>query len=387
MRKLFAFLLIILFTAPIAGSISVALIANPALASCTSTSLVLGPIPESLTATSRDGSLIRLDRQQLTRAATVISIGTATNGVGQAGIVIALMAAITESNLRMLANATAHPESTKYPNDGDGGDHDSLGMFQMRPSAGWGTVGELMDAEYQARAFYGGPDGPNGGSPRGLLDIPDWRSLTPGHSAQSVEVSAYPDRYDNVQPVAEAILRALTQTTGHAQLSTAGAPAEASRIVVPMVDGTYTWVSSFGWRTDPFTGRPRFHAGADLAAADGTPILAAADGVVTVAGPSGGFGNLIVVRHTIDGERVDTYYAHMWTSGLHVVVGETVEAGQHIGDVGSSGRSEGPHLHFEVHLGADSRVVDPRQWLTAHGATEVDSATVAPASCSPGGSV
>lgn len=376
----------LLFTLPIAGTASVALLVNPALASCATTSLVVGPIPDSLTATARDGSAVTLGRQQLTHAATVISIGAATREVGRAGIVIALTAALTESNLRMLANSTAYPESTEYPNDGDGGDHDSLGMFQMRPTSGWGTVAELMNPDYQARAFYGGSDSPNSGSPRGLLDIPGWRSLTPGQAAQAVEVSAFPDRYDNVQPVAEAILGALTKTAGSAQLPSEGAPAEASRIVVPMVDGTYTWVSSFGWRTDPFTGRPRFHAGSDLAAADGTPILAAADGVVTFAGASGGFGNLIVVRHRVDGERVDTYYAHMWSSGVHVVVGETVAAGQHIGDVGSSGRSEGPHLHFEVHIGIESRVVDPLEWLTEHGATGVDGATVAPASCSPEGS-
>ncbi|GAA2974547.1 murein DD-endopeptidase MepM/ murein hydrolase activator NlpD [Microbacterium terrae] len=386
MRKLLALLVMLLFTLPVAGTVSVALLVNPALASCATTSLVVGPIPDSLTAATRDGSTVTLGRQQLTHAATVISIGAATREVGRVGIVIALMAALTESNLRMLANSTAYPHSAEYPNDGEGGDHDSLGMFQMRPSSGWGTVADLMDPDYQARAFYGGSDGPNSGSPRGLLDIPGWRSLTPGQAAQSVEVSAFPDRYDNVQPVAEAILGALTKTAGSAPLPSEGAPAEASRIVVPMVDGTYTWVSSFGWRTDPFTGRPRFHAGADLAATDDTPILATADGVVTFAGASGGFGNLIVVRHTVDGERVDTYYAHMWSSGVHVVVGETVAAGQHIGDVGSSGRSEGPHLHFEVHIGIESRVVNPLAWLTEHGATGVDAATVAPASCSPGGS-
>src|SRR3712207_8671669 len=51
----------------------------------------------------------------------------------------------------------------------------SLGLFQMRPSTGWGTIAELMDAEYQASAFFGGPTGPNHGSPRGLLDIPNWQ--------------------------------------------------------------------------------------------------------------------------------------------------------------------------------------------------------------------
>src|SRR5699024_11769818 len=108
------------------------------------------------------------------------------------GLVIALMAALTESTLRQLANTSAYPESANYPNDGDGSDHDSLGLFQMRPQSGWGTVAELMDPTYQARAFFGGPDGPNYPSPRGLLDIPGWEQLDKGEAAQAVEVSAYP---------------------------------------------------------------------------------------------------------------------------------------------------------------------------------------------------
>ena len=107
---------------------------------------------------------------------------------------MALMAALTESTLRLLANTSAFPESAAHPHDGVGSDHDSLGLFQMRPSAGWGTVSELMDPFYQARAFFGGVSGPNAGSPRGLLDVDGWQLLEPGLAAQVVEVSAYPDR-------------------------------------------------------------------------------------------------------------------------------------------------------------------------------------------------
>ena len=132
--------------------------------------------------------------------------GVAATVVGRDGVLIALMAALTESTLRMLANTSAYPESANYPNDGNGGDHDSLGLFQMRPQSGWGTVAELMDTTYQARAFYGGPDGPNHGSPRGLVDIPGWEQMDPAEAAQAVEVSAYPDRYRDYDPVAETIL-------------------------------------------------------------------------------------------------------------------------------------------------------------------------------------
>ncbi|MCF4123698.1 M23 family peptidase, partial [Antribacter sp. KLBMP9083] len=179
-----------------------------------STSTPCGPVvtavPGEVTATTTSGASVRLDGIQLGHAVTIVRVGAATEGVGRDGIVVALMAALTESRLRMLANATAYPDSAGFANDGDGSDHDSLGLFQMRPAAGWGSVAELMDADYQARAFYGGPTGPNGGSPRGLLDIPGWQSLPKGVAAQSVEVSAYPDRFAEFEPVAEAILASLT---------------------------------------------------------------------------------------------------------------------------------------------------------------------------------
>jgi hypothetical protein len=121
----------------------------------------------------------------------------------------------------MLSNTSAYPASALYPNDGDGSDHDSLGLFQMRPSAGWGTVAQLMAAPYQAAAFFGGPTGPNRGSPRGLLDIPNGTTLPLGAAAQAVEVSAFPDRYAVFEPVARTILAALTGTKPGAAVETA----------------------------------------------------------------------------------------------------------------------------------------------------------------------
>ena len=123
------------------------------------------------------------------------------------------MAALTESTLRVLANTSAYPESASYPNDGDGSDHDSLGLFQMQPPDGWGTVAELMDPVWSARAFYGGADGPNHGSPAGLLDVPNWQQLSLGAAAQAVEGSEYPERYAVNEPVAEKIAAALTGVT------------------------------------------------------------------------------------------------------------------------------------------------------------------------------
>jgi murein DD-endopeptidase MepM/ murein hydrolase activator NlpD len=101
--------------------------------------------------------------------------------------------------------------------------------------------------------------------------------------------------------------------------------------------------SSFGWRLDPFTGRQAFHEGIDFAATVGTPIIAAAGGVVIAAEYHHDFGNMLEVDH---GNDIVTRYAH--ASRLLVKVGDIVRRGQHIADIGSTGRSTGPHLHFEV---------------------------------------
>jgi hypothetical protein len=170
---------------------------------------VAGPMPASLSAVNTNGETITLDQQQLTRAATIIAVGK-TNHIPARGQLIAIMTALTESSLRVLSNTWAYPESASIPNDGNGGDHDSVGLFQQRPAAGWGTVQHLMDPVWSSRAFYGGPTGPNHGSPRGLLDIDGWRAMDPGAAAQAVQISAYPDRYAVNQPVAEKVLSTLS---------------------------------------------------------------------------------------------------------------------------------------------------------------------------------
>jgi len=110
--------------------------------------------------------------------------------------------------------------------------------------------------------------------------------------------------------------------------------------------------SGFGQRADPFTGRQAEHHGVDLAAAEGSPIVAASDGVVRSAGPRGGYGNAVEVDH---GNGLTTLYAH--TSEVLVRPGETVAAGQVLAKVGHTGRATGAHLHFEVRV--QGRPVDP----------------------------
>src|SRR5690625_4471909 len=386
MKKFGIAAILLLLLAPTLGLMSIGLLMTPALtAACTTgTSITVGNIPDALTVTTRDGTTFTLNKTQLTHAATIIQVGSSIDGVDRDGLHIALMAALTESTLRQLANTSTHPESGDYPNDGDGGDHDSLGLFQMRPQSGWGSVKELMDPEYQARAFFGGPDGPNAGSPRGLLDIPGWEEMSKGEAVQSVEVSAFPDRYDNYAPVAEDILDALSTDAGKgASGSAVPVAAESSRVVFPLPEGTWTPTSPFGPRTHPITGEQTLHTGSDFSAPDSTPILAAADGTVTRAEYTDQGGGPVVIEHRLDGATVATAYVHLWDDGIHVTVGDTVTAGRHIADVGSSGMSTGPHLHFEVHEGGmDGDYADPAAWLNDHDAADLPEAETDP----PGGS-
>ena len=109
------------------------------------------------------------------------------------------------------------------------------------------------------------------------------------------------------------------------------------------VDGALR--SSFGGRSDPFSGEGTFHTGVDLEAATGTPVHVTADGVVTSAGWSGSYGKLVVVDH---GNGIETYYAHL--SQFLVIPGEEVQRGTVIALTGGTGRATGPHMHYEVRL-------------------------------------
>ncbi len=125
--------------------------------------------------------------------------------------------------------------------------------------------------------------------------------------------------------------------------------------------------SAFGWRIDPFTGRSALHTGLDFQADPGTPILAAAGGVVVTAEVHPAYGNMVEVDH---GNDLITRYAH--TSRMHVKKGDLVKRGQKIAEVGSTGRSTGPHLHFEVMV--QGVYQDPRKFLAAGQAVPVAAA-------------
>jgi len=114
--------------------------------------------------------------------------------------------------------------------------------------------------------------------------------------------------------------------------------------------------SRYGWRRNPFGFRWNHHSGIDVAGTPGDPIYAAAAGTVTHADWSGGYGQVVEIDH---GFGITTVYAHC--SGVYVEPGQTVEAGDRIATMGSTGRSTGPHLHFEVRL--DGNAVDPLDYL------------------------
>jgi len=124
------------------------------------------------------------------------------------------------------------------------------------------------------------------------------------------------------------------------------------------LSGAIRVASRYGARVDPFLGRPAMHTGVDLKAAYGTRVMATAPGRVVKAGRHGGYGNVVEIRHA---GGIATRYAHL--SRILVTVGQTVRAGQAVGKVGSTGRSTGPHLHYETRR--HDKATNPMVFLTA----------------------
>ncbi len=301
-----------------------------------------------------------LSAEQVRNAAIIIKVGQDMK-VPPRGWVIAIATALQESTLH------------NYGNLGARNDHDSLGLFQQRPSMGWGTPAQIMNPSYAARKFY-----------TKLLKIPGWQAMPLTQAAQRVQVSAYPDAYAKHEPLATEIVNRLADGAALAVGSSAdlhcarGTEIAASGWTVPVV----ARISS-GWRTPD---RPT-HNGVDLAAARGTVVRAAAAGLVIVAECDAhvkatgawygcdhdgslqvsGCGWWVEIRHA---DSVITRYCHMGRRP-DVVVGQEVRAGQAIGVVGATGNVTGPHLHFEVHLDGDAGyagAVDPVVFMRQRGA-------------------
>lgn len=331
-----------------------------------------------------------LDAAQTRIAATVINVAAERQLPIQAAR-IAIMAGLVESNLRNLANAGDFQRpatsrvmtadewthwrsvamlSMNYPNDGiAAGDWDSVGFLQGSPEAGWGGAGtpdemvqNLLNPTYVAGRFFDS-----------LTAIEGWELMEPGQAAQRVQRSAYPDRYQDRKDEADAILEALSSTQLNVDPSCdPGDPPLLAEVTVsgdgwihPVAAGS-PLSSRFGVPRGGYT-----HMGDDFPAPAGTPILAAADGVVVHVSCSSWKGRSpcnLQIDHGVDpatGLRVTSLSVHMYPGNIFVSVGDQVAAGQRVANVGSYGNSTGPHLHFEVWQG--NTPVSPVAWLRSHG--------------------
>jgi murein DD-endopeptidase MepM/ murein hydrolase activator NlpD len=296
---------------------------------------------------------------QIRNAAIIIKTGADLKMPPRAWV-IAVATAMQESRLSNLGNLGAQ------------NDHDSLGLFQQRPSSGWGTPAQIMDPVYASTKFY-----------EKLKTIVGWEGMSLTRAAQKVQVSAFPGAYAKHEALATEIVnmlangaaRAIGNSVAIVCLSTGGQTA-ASGWTIPVV-GAHV---GSGFRT---ADRPT-HQGVDLIVPRFTVIRAAASGVVSVVKcdedhsgqktcnvdgypGKGGCGWMVEIQHA---GNVMTRYCHM-VEPPAVRVGQQVVAGQRIGRVGTSGNSSGPHLHFEVHLNDDRRsvgAIDPVPFMLQQGA-------------------
>jgi murein DD-endopeptidase MepM/ murein hydrolase activator NlpD len=298
-----------------------------------------------------------LGEAQMRNAATIIEVGTRLS-VPPRGWVIAIATALQESVL------------TNLPHLGADNDHDSVGLFQQRPSQGWGTPEQLQDPAYASTKFY-----------QKLLTVKGWQTMALTVAAQKVQRSAYPDAYAKHEPTATEVVNLLANGAARA----AGGSTKLA-CTVPGEIAASGWTAPVlapvgsGFRT---AGRPG-HDGVDLSASRDTPIRAAAAGRVThiecdndsAPGYScdddgspntPGCGWYMEITHA---NNVITRYCHMLVRPS-VYLGQTVAPGAEIGRVGTSGHSSGPHLHFEVHLDGDrtsNGAVDPASFMNERGA-------------------
>ena len=318
-----------------------------------------------------NGRTISLEAKQVRNAATIVAVAQELD-VPATGQMIALMTALQESTLWVYANTAEYPESADIPHDRDGKDHDSLGVFQQRPSAGWGTVAETMDVKYSAQAFFGGPEGPNGGSPRGLLDIRGWESMELGEAAQAVQVSGFPDAYDKWESAAKTLL---TTVSGNVDCDGGGSLTGAA---LPLDPG-FNVTSGYGPRDIDIPGASSWHPALDMQHWPnpcGSAVYAVLPGEVTLSSSL-----WLSIKHP-DGFVVS--YLHMYKSDRLVDVGDTVTAGQRIGAVGNVPPSGGCHLDLRIDvtnntnpqvaalprsesIGGPSGYVDPDDFMRLYG--------------------
>lgn len=301
-----------------------------------------GAAGTELKVTNAAGESLTLSQKQLSNAAELLA-GAVEAGASHRAQLVLFMAAFQESKFWIYANTSAVPESASVPHDEDGSDHDSVGMLQQRPSDGWGTVQQLMNPRYSARAFLGGPDGPNQGNPPGLADVAGWEQMELGAAADAVQISKHPERYETWKPAAEQLLSHL-RGSGGVTCSAAGPAGGAGGGGYPLAN-RYPITDGVGPRPcQVYDGggcaASTWHPALDFAAPCGEPVLAARPGEVVLVSA------LFLTIKAPDGALVS--YLHMYQSDILVSVGQQVTLGQQVGVVGSAPPSTGCHLDFRV---------------------------------------
>lgn len=198
------------------------------------------------------------------------------------------------------------------------------------------------------------------GGPLAYIVLPQSVAALPGgpHSAPLVSAAAAPVR---TAAFVAGLIEDSDLIANPVGVVTTGPTVAASGDLIGWPVTDHTPSTGFGYRSDPFTHRQRWHDGVDLGQPCGDPVWASLDGTVVDAGWAGGYGNRVVIRHADrDGHSFATTYNHM--AKILVLVGDQVTRGQVVGRIGSTGRSTACHMHFEVIL--DGSYVDPMRFLT-----------------------
>jgi murein DD-endopeptidase MepM/ murein hydrolase activator NlpD len=305
--------------------------------------------------------------EQVRNAAIIINVGKQLKLPPRAWV-IAVATAMQESNLKNLGHL------------GKRNDHDSLGLFQQRPSSGWGSPAQVTDPVYAATKFYDK-----------LRKVKNWDRLALTRAAQRVQISAYPGAYAKHEPLATELVNRLADGAANAvgnslamvcpelgEVSAAGwtSPLAVSGKGLKRKD---RMVVGSGFRT---ASRPD-HQGVDLIIAKGNPVRSVASGVVsrikcdeTFGGRKdcdvdgypgkGGCGWMLEIRHP---GKILTRYCHLLRRP-NLRVGQKLAAGEVVATSGNSGNSSGDHLHFEVHLNngrSSASAVDPVEFMARQG--------------------
>lgn len=178
-----------------------------------------------------------------------------------------------------------------------------------------------------------------------------------GYSGQGGPLSPFSLSTRGEEPTADE-LRANLLLNQMDQLNLYRIAAQQAPFATPVNLGSVRQTSGFGYRRDPKTGGRRLHKGSDFAGRTGTDIFTTADGIVTKAGWQSGYGKLVIIQHAFG---IETRYAH--NSNIRVKVGQRVSRGDHISDMGNTGRSTGTHLHYEVRV--NGKPVNPMIYIKA----------------------